>query len=86
MDSSDKRHLEKLIHHGAKVADKDGLKPLSLFFAEKAMEECRRTHCHAIIYDLVMPDIEDPLAIAIRADGHIDSGSADMVLKTNGLG
>ena len=86
MGGPNMRHLETLIRHGARVVVGDGMEPLTVPFVEKAREECRRLHCHAILYDLVMPDIDDPLAIVIWEDGRIDSGSADMVLEANGLG
>lgn len=86
MENPYMRHLESLIRHGAQVVDGDGEKPLNASFVAKAREECRRLHIHAILYDLILPDIEEPLAIAIWADGRIDSGSAENVLKVTGVG
>ena len=86
MENPYMRHLETLIRHGAQVVDGDGMKPLSTSFVVKAREECRRIHTHAILYDLILPDIDELLAIAIWADGRIDSGSAGSVLKVTGVG
>ena len=48
---------------------------LNSFFVGNVVNDCIRMGCNAIIYDLFLPDIDEPMMIAIWRDGHIDSGS-----------
>ena len=72
----DQRHLETLRRHGAQVIGPDGTRvELNSFFVGNVVNDCIRMNCNAITYDLFLPDIDEPLMIAIWRDGHIDSGS-----------
>ena len=72
----DQRHLETLRRHGAQVLGSDGKRTeLNSFFVGNVVNDCIRMGCNAITYDLFLPDIDEPMMIAIWRDGHIDSGS-----------
>ena len=74
--SPEQRHLESLRRHGAQVTGPDGNRvELNSFFVGNVINDCIRMGCNAITYDLFLPDIEEPMMIAIWRDGHIDSGS-----------
>lgn len=72
----EQRHLESLRLHGAQVIGPDGNRmELNSFFVGNAINDCIRMGCNAITYDLFLPDIGEPLLLAVWRDGHIDSGS-----------
>ena len=74
----DQRHLETLRRHGAQVLGSDGKRTeLNSFLVGNVVNDCIRMGCNAITYDLFLPDIEEPMMIAIWKDGHIDSGSVE---------
>lgn len=74
----DQRHLETLRRHGAQVLGPDGKRTeLNSFFVGNVVNDCIRMGCNAITYDLFLPDIDEPMMIAIWRDGHIDSGSVE---------
>ena len=76
----DQRMVESLRLHGAKVTGPDGsLVELNSFFVGNVMNDCIRMGCNAITYDLFLPDIDEPMMIAIWKDGHIDSGSVKSI-------
>ncbi len=78
----DQRHLETLRRHGAQVIGPDGKRTeLNSFFVGNVVNDCIRMGCNAITYDLFLPDIDEPMMIAIWKTGHIDSGSADAILR-----
>lgn len=72
----DARHIESLRTHGAEVIGPDGNRTgLTIAFAEKAMNDCIRMGCTAITYELFLPQIDEPMMLAVWKDGHVDSGS-----------
>jgi len=73
----DQRHIEVLRRHGARVGTPEGSVELNSFFYYHAIDEVNRVGATAITYRLILPDIEDEMAIAIHKDGHVDSGSAE---------
>ena len=74
--SPEQRHLESLRSHGAQVLGPDGKRTeLNSFFVGNVVNECIRQNCTAMTFDLFLPDIDEPMMIAIWRDGHIDSGS-----------
>ena len=75
----EQRHIEILRRHGARVGTAEGSVELNSFFYYNAIDEVNRIGANAITYRLILPGIEEEMAIAIHKDGHIDSGSADMV-------
>ncbi len=78
--SPEQQHLESLRRHGAQVIGPDGKRTeLNSFFVGNVVNNCIRMGCNAITYDLFLPDIDEPLMIAIWRDGHIDSGSAKSI-------
>lgn len=69
-------HIHTLIRHGAEIRQPDGTHfPLTDDFYNKAVEACGRDGYNAICYDLILPDITEPMMLAIHRDGHVDSGS-----------
>lgn len=78
--SPEQRHLESLRKHGAQVIGPEGKRTeLNSFFVGNVVNDCIRMGCNAITYDLFLPDIDEPLMIAIWRDGHIDSGNAKSI-------
>lgn len=74
--TADQRHLESLRSHGAQVIGPDGNRTeLNSFFVGNVINDCIRMNCNAMTFDLFLPDIDEPLAVCIWRDGHIDSGS-----------
>ena len=72
----DARHIESLRTHGAEVIGPDGNRTgLTIAFAEKALNDCIRMGCKAITYELFLPQIDEPMMLAVWKDGHVDSGS-----------
>ena len=47
---------------------------------DKAMGECLTKGFKAVAYELRIPETEDKLLLAVYADGHVDSGSEEIVL------
>ena len=70
-------HINSLKRHGAQLRNQEdgSLIPLTEDFYRKAVETCRTGGCNAITYELVLPDIDSELWLAIWKDGHVDSGS-----------
>lgn len=65
-------HIKRLAGHGAHLANGT---ILTEEFYENAIRQCIQGGYNAITYELVLPGIEDEMAICIWADGHVDSGS-----------
>ena len=51
------------------------------YFYDTVKDECWRSNCEAICYELFLPGIEDKLLIAIHKDGRVDTGSEENVLR-----
>ena len=68
-------HINSLASHGACIKADDQRIPLTEAFYRKAVEECKSGGYNAITYDLVLPEVEEDLAICIWSTGRVDSGS-----------
>ncbi len=70
-------HILSLTRHGAKLRNQEdgSLMPLTEDFYHHAVEACNKDGYNAATYELVMPDIDSELWLAIWKDGHVDSGS-----------
>ena len=70
-------HILSLIQHGAKLRNQEdgSLVPLTEDFYHYAVDACSKGGYNAATYELVMPDIDCELWLAIWKDGHVDSGS-----------
>jgi len=78
--TADQQHVERLRQHGAQVIGPDGNRvELNSFFVGNVINDCIRMNCNAITYDLFLPDIDEPMMIAIWRTGHIDSGSVKSI-------
>ena len=75
----EQRHIETLRRHGARVGGPEGSVELNSFFYYNAIDQCNRIGANAITYRLILPGIDEEMAIAIHRDGHIDSGSLETV-------
>ena len=69
-------HIESLKNHGACIKAGSDRISLTADFYRKAVKQCEEGGYNAVTYDLILPDIDEPLMIAFWRDGHIDSGSA----------
>jgi hypothetical protein len=74
-------HLTTLKRHGAQLRNPDDgtLIPLTEDFYHKAVEACRTGGYNAATYELVLPDVDSELWLAIWKDGHIDSGDPQSI-------
>ena len=68
-------HIDRLRTHGAKVRINGELKEINSFFWDSAVSECIAQGYNAVMYEMVIPETDDPMAICIWRDGHVDSGS-----------
>ena len=68
-------HIERLRVHGAKIRVYGELKEINSFFWDNAVSECITKGYNAIVYEMVIPETDEPMAICIWRDGHVDSGS-----------
>ena len=73
-------HIEKLRTHGAKVRVNGELKEINSLFCDGAVSECFTKGYNAIAFELVIPETDEPMLLAIWADGHVDSGSERRVI------
>lgn len=75
-------HIETLRRYGAQVPGPDGRRiELNSFFYDSAKDECWLKNYSAICYGLFLPDIDEPLLIAIHRDGRVDTGSVENVMR-----
>lgn len=75
-------HLNSLIAHGATLGEGPHGLPLTEQFYQ---DELSWMHGYpavtAVTYDIWIPGIDKTMALAIWADGHIDSGSPENVSR-----
>ena len=77
----DQLHLERLRQHGARVLTGDGDTELNSYFVGNAINACIRMGANAITYEMTLPGIDEPMAICIHRNGHIDSGSQETIQR-----
>ena len=59
------RHIRSLSNNGACIKAPDGTKePISTDFYRRAVEQCIKCRCSAIVYELELPGIEGDFQIA----------------------
>ncbi|HAK23155.1 MAG TPA: hypothetical protein DCM58_07735 [Desulfovibrio sp.] len=75
----EQRHIEVLRRHGARVGTPDESVELNSYFYYNAIDQVNRIGAKAITYRLILPGIDEEMAIAIHSDGHVDSGSAESI-------
>lgn len=75
-----RRHIESLQFHGAMVGEEDP-QPLTVGMVEEIIQRCKENGWTAVAYDLKLDGIDDPMAIAIWANGHVDSGSLENIMS-----
>ena len=79
--TDDQRHIDRLRRHGAKVI-LDGIPTeINSYFYDRAVSECWLKDYLGIMFKMTIPETDEILALAIYADGHVDSGSADLVMR-----
>ena len=71
----EQRHIETLRRHGARIRTPEGSVELNSFFYYNAIERCLQDGLNVIAYDLILPDIDEPMMLCVWKDGHVDSGS-----------
>ena len=74
------KHIDRLRTHGAKVRINGELKEINFLLWESAVSECNDKGFNAIAYELVLPETDEPMLLAIWRDGHVDSGSERHVI------
>ena len=78
----EQRHLENLRIHGARIRLSDGdTTELNSYFVGNAINACIRMGVNAITYEMTLPGIDEPMAICIHRNGHIDSGSEESIRR-----
>ena len=78
--AAERRHIDKLRKHGAKIIVDGQPTEIDSNLWDKAVNECLTKGFKAIAYELRIPETEDKLLLAVYADGHVDSGSEEIVL------
>ena len=74
-------HIEKLRVHGAKVIIDGKASEVNSYLWDTLKDECWLKGYEAIACELVIPETDEPLLLAIHRDGHVDSGSRDNVMR-----
>ncbi len=75
-------HIETLRKHGAQVLGPDGCRTeLNSFFYDTVKDRCWLNGIEAISFELFLPGIDDRMLIAIHADGRVDTGSEEAVMR-----
>ena len=72
-------HIRSLINHGACIKAGEQQIPLTEDFYQQAVEQCRTGGYNAVTFDLILPGIEEPMMLAVWADGHVDSGTVKSI-------
>ena len=73
-------YIDLLRTHGAKVRINGELKEINSFFWDGAVSECFNKGYNAVMYEMVISETDEPMAICIWRDGHVDSGSERHVI------
>ena len=73
-------HIERLRIHGAKVRINGDLTEIHSCCWDCTVSECLIKGYNAIAYEMVIPETDEPMLLAIWADGHVDSGSERHVI------
>ena len=69
------RHLATLCRHKATLwASNGSFEPLTRAFYNNALFECATKGYSAIVYDMVLPGINEKTQLVIWRNGHINSG------------
>ena len=58
-------HIERLRVHGAKICVNGELKEINSFLWDNAVSECITKGYNAIVYEMVIPETDEPMAICI---------------------
>ena len=78
--AAERKYIDKLRRHGAKIIVDGQPTEIDSNLWDKAVNECLTKGFKAIAYELRIPETEDKLLLAVYADGHVDSGSEEIVL------
>ena len=79
MNTTYENHIRTLQAHGARIAMPDGSIELTADFYHKAIEACVRGGCKAITYEMILPGIDEEMALCVWKDGRVDSGSVKSI-------
>lgn len=79
MARSMRDHVEQLGRHGAYVLTAAGKQRLSGAFYDIIVRFCGQNGINCIGYDMVIPETDKPMMLAIWANGHVDSGCTEHV-------
>ncbi len=82
MNRAAAHHINILAAHGAQLRNPDdgAMIPLTEAFYQKAVANCHEGGYNAVCFDLVLPDIDEELMLAVHRDGHVDSGRVKSVI------
>ena len=72
--------IGKYRSHGWKLFVDGECRDIDSNLWEKAVAECHRNGYRAIMYEVISPETGEVLAFAVRADGHVDSGTVTHVI------
>lgn len=78
---SNLEHLIRLRRHSAKLKVNGDLIDIPEDIWEKSMSECAEKGYNAVMYEMTIPETDDPMALCIWADGHVDSGAERDVIE-----
>ena len=68
-------HITNLAEHGACIRAGEERIPLTEELYRDTVGQCERYGYNAVTYELILPGIDDGMAVCIWRDGHVDSGS-----------
>ena len=73
-------HIDKLRRHDVKLWVDGQTVDIPENLWRRAVAECLRNGYRAIMYEILLPETGEVLALAIHADGHVDSGNEQNVI------
>ena len=83
-----KKQVQSLMAHGARlgiVGDRVNSIPFPDGFLSHAIGWLKRNKAQAVTYYMVLPGVEDQMAIRVCVDGHVDTGSMETIEKIGGV-
>ena len=76
-----RKHVEKLGRHGAMVVTAAGTECLSGAFYDRIVRFCEQYGINGLVYEMRIPETDDPMRLLIWRNGHVDSGSAENIRR-----
>ena len=75
MTNTYENHIRTMQAHGARIITPDGSTELTTDFYKRAIRSCKDMRCEAVTYEMILPGIDEEMALCVWKDGRVDSGS-----------